>query len=132
MNKTKIFICVLLLTIVLCGCDLYVYQQPHNYDNSTWVCDEAQITYYVEGSRDNKFNSYAIANIDDQETVLSFWFRSSRIYMCKREENGLDSTEEFLVGDCRYSNEKFIVTISEDEDKLFAGKYKTLTFNRVN
>ncbi len=131
MSKTKVFICVLSLAFALCGCDLYVYRQPDNYENSVWVCDEPKITYYVGGSLDDNSVPYAVANIDGRETMFSFWFRSSVVYIYERDENGLDSIDKFLIGNCRYTSEKFIVNISEDYDKLFAGQYKTLVFDRV-
>lgn len=128
MRQVKISICVFIALLVLSGCDLYVDRQPYNYENSIWMCDEPKITYFVDEASD----SYAVANIDGQEVTLSFCFRSSMIDIYKRDENGLDSSEEYAVGECKYSSKKFTVNIDKKNDTLFAGQYETLIFNRVN
>lgn len=132
MRQVKIFICVLISLLTLSGCDLYVNRQPYNYKNSIWMCDTPKITYYVDEASNDTSDSYAVADIDGQEVKLSFCFQSSMIYIYKRDENGLDSPEEYAIGKCQYSSKKFTVHIDENYDTLFGGQYETLTFNREN
>lgn len=125
-RKSVLCLCVV-FAFILGGCDLYVNRQPWNYNDSIWVCDEPNITYYVEGSKDDEnFNTYAIAYVNGEKMFLEFGFQSSMVHFMKETE----VTEILLIGDCKYGKDSFIVTVSPEYDELFWGKYKQLIFSR--
>ena len=126
--KIKCIVCVLLF-FSLCGCDPYVYAQPYNYENSIWVCDEPEITYYVLDSPDNE--SYAVVKINGQDIMLDFGFRSTLLFAFIHDESESEANKECFTGTCQYSKEKFVVKVDIESDRLFGGKYETLVFKRM-
>lgn len=128
--KIKVSAIIVSLMVFLCGCDWHTFRHPYQFGDSVWVCSAPEITYYVVGSADEEsFYDYAVAVIDGQNTVLDFAFQSTTIAVYKQNDDGTYSSKMFLSGDCRYSKNKFTVTVSKDD--LFDGQYTTLEFNRV-
>ena len=130
--KIKVLAIIVSLMVFLCGCDWHSFRHPYQFEDSVWVCSDPEITYYVVGSVDEESSyDYAVTVIDGQNTVLDFEFRSTTIAVYKQREDGTCSSKIFLLGDCRYSKNKFTVKIVKEYDELFNGKYEELEFNRI-
>ena len=52
------------------------------------------------------------------------------IWFSRKNENGTPKIA--LLGDCKFSSDKLIVTPREGEDQLFNGEYDTITFTRTD
>ena len=131
--------------LFLCGCDIFIYQQPSHYEGSIWVCKDPAITFYVSDSDDSELPTstedsikniqnqcdYAILETKDQTVYLSFNFHGRMLFVAQLDEWGKEKEGEVLYGTCRYSKDQFTVTVDKETDQLFNGQYETLVFKRM-
>ena len=65
--------------------------------------------------------------------VITVWFDHARLIgidFQEKDERGF--AKHALLGDCKFSSDKLIVTPREGEDQLFNGEYDTITFTRTD
>lgn len=130
-----LFLCVaLLFSSTSCfGADLYQGKRPTDYERTIWKSTQPDIWFEI-GERDEMGllpDTKGEATTSEGVIVITVWFDHGRLIEIdyeEKDENGL--TEWALLGDCRFYNNKLVVTPREGKDQLYNGEYATITFIR--
>lgn len=130
LKKPLMICCILLILITFGGCvfatDFYYGKRPYDYGEATWVC-ESPDAWFIVTSEDDENVVYPQGEINiGSETIkftLSFGYGKDASFT---DEND----DMILFGICKFSAEKLIITVDKEKDKLFNGKYDTITFVR--
>ena len=129
-NRKIIFLAVLVLMtstfLSACiGVDLFYGTRPFDYPDSLWVCEEPHITLKVSS------NNLTTAYFGDEEngTTFDLAFGYGRNVVAFESGAEVISDDTILFrGDCRFAEDHFAITLSEDN--VWDGKYTTLYFTR--
>ena len=127
-------ICALLLVLILmCGCDVYAGKRPNDYPDSVWYCNEENMRIIVnaDGTSYFTFGEEIETRKDDPEyTVLFSYGDEILIVHDPTDREYISSEDTVMKGECSFSSKKLKVRIVMDN--LFDGKYhmQTLIFYR--
>ena len=132
LKKTLVIGCILLMLITFCGCvvittDFYSGKRPYDYGKAIWVCESPDAWFIVNTPEDDEYffypkGEFAIGNKTVKFT-LSFGYSNVASF---EDEND----DMILLGTCKYSSEKLIITVDKEKDTLFNGQYDTIIFIR--
>ena len=136
-NIYTVLLCVaLLFSSTSCfGADFYQGERPTDYEKTIWKSTQPDIWFEI-GERDEmgilpEVKGEAITS--EGTIVITVWFDQARrigIDFQEKDERGF--AKNALLGDCKFSSDKLIVTPREGRDQLFNGEYDTITFTRID
>ena len=136
-NIYTVLLCVaLLFSSTSCfGADFYQGERPTDYEKTIWKSTQPDIWFEI-GERDEmgilpEVKGEAITS--EGTIVITVWFDQARrigIDFQEKDERGF--AKNALLGDCKFSSDKLIVTPREGRDQLFNGEYDTITFTRMD
>ncbi len=132
MKKALILCCILLMIITFSGCvfaiDFYSGKRPYDYGEAIWVCESPSGWFAVNASENDENFIYPEGEfVVDDRTVkftLSFGYSNKASF---EDENDV----MILLGTCKFSSNKLIITVDKETDTLFNGYYDTITFVRT-
>lgn len=105
----------------------YSGKRPYDYGKATWVCESPDAWFIVNASEDDEDFIYPKGEITiGNKTIkftLSFGHGKAAAFM---DEND----DVILLGTCKFSSEKLIITVDKETDTLLDGQYDTITFVR--
>ncbi len=131
MEKAIAMGCILLMLITCGGCviatDFYAGKRPYDYGKATWVCELPDAWFVVNTPEDDKDYIYPQGEIatDNKNIKFTISFGHGEVASFADENDNV-----ILLGTCRFSPEKLIITVDKESDKLFNGQYDTITFVR--
>ena len=102
---------------------------PYLFPGSTWVCKDPKIEYSVpEGVGED----LAKTEIDGEAVYFELGIVNSYIEAIRYRGNGYATPDPDILftGSISYSENKFVIKIDKESDKLFEGKYDVLEFER--
>ena len=106
--------------------------RPYKYPDSSWVSDDPEICIVNEGS-DRGMRGYALSENTKYEFEFSsdngsvVWFYDAG---CIDEGRVIGEEDILLQGYCKYSEDKMVIKVKQDN--LFGGAYKKITLYRVD
>lgn len=118
---------LLLLVIALCftACEGEV-KRPIDYQNTTWKCDDGNITFSV--SADGKVENASLKNTRGDTVKVSIVFSDlddKNVSFCSE-----DGTELYFSGGCTYGKDSFTVTVRDIYNGNFSFLPPILVFER--
>jgi hypothetical protein len=127
--KKSIFaniIMIILLLLILSGCDLNWYIRPGIDSNIKWVSDEVDIWFII----DNQNGTNGEINIDNtKKEVLVAFDHGSGMFIFLIDEN--KTIVDLLISfNCKFYNDKIIATVEKDDDNII-GIGEKITFRKV-
>ena len=127
---------VLLFSSTSCfGADFYQGERPTDYEKTIWKSTQPDIWFEI-GERDEMGvlpDVKGEATTSEGTIVITVWFDHARLIEFDFPEKNENGTPQIaLLGDCKFSSDKLIVTPREGEDQLFNGEYDTITFTRTD
>ncbi len=132
-----LFLCAaLLFSSTGCfGADSYQGKRPTDYEKTIWKSTQPDIWFEI-GERDEMGilpDVKGEATTSEGTIVITVWFDYARLIEFDFPEKNENGTPQIaLLGDCKFSSDKLIVTPREGEDQLFNGEYDTITFTRTD
>lgn len=131
MKKTLIISCILIILITFSGCvfstDFYSGKRPYDYGKATWICESPDAWFIVNASEDDENFIYPKGEIAIGDQIIRFTLS----FGYSKEASFVDENDNMiLLGTCKFSSEKLIITVDKEKDTLFNGKYDTITFVR--
>lgn len=136
-NIGILLLCVaLLFSSTSCfGADFYQGERPTDYEKTIWKSTQPDIWFEI-GERDEMGvlpDVKGEATTSEGTIVITVWFDHARLIEFDFPEKNENGTPQIaLLGDCKFSSDKLIVTPREGEDQLFNGEYDTITFTRTD
>ena len=141
-GKVEKNIGILLLCVVLLfsstscfGADFYQGERPTDYEKTIWKSTQPDIWFEI-GERDEMGilpDVKGEATTSEGTIVITVWFDHARLIEFDFPEKNENGTPQIaLLGDCKFSSDKLIVTPREGKDQLFNGEYDTITFTRID
>ena len=127
---------VLLFSSTSCfGADFYQGERPIDYEKTIWKSTQPDIWFEI-GERDEMGvlpDVKGEATTSEGVVAITVWFDHARLIEFDFPEKNENGTPKIaLLGDCKFSSDKLIVTPREGEDQLFNGEYDTITFTRID
>ena len=134
-SMDTLFLCAaLLFSSTGCfGADFYQGKRPTDYEKTIWKSTHPDIWFEI-GERDEMGilpDVKGEATTSEGVVAITVWFDHARLIGVDRQDEE-DPTKHVLLGDCKFSSDKPIVTPREGEDQLFNGEYDTITFTRTD
>lgn len=134
-SMDTLFLCAaLLFSSTGCfGADFYQGKRPTDYEKTIWKSTQPEIWFEI-GERDEMGilpDVKGEATTSEGVVAITVWFDHARLIGVDRQDEE-DPTKHVLLGDCKFSSDKPIVTPREGEDQLFNGEYDTITFTRTD
>ncbi len=134
-NIGILLLCVaLLFSSTSCfGADFYQGERPTDYEKTIWKSTQPDIWFEI-GERDEMGvlpDVKGEATTSEGVVAITVWFDHARLIGIDRQDEE-DPTKHVLLGDCKFSSDKLIVTPREGKDQLFNGEYDTITFTRID
>ncbi len=134
-SMDTLFLCAaLLFSSTGCfGADFYQGKRPTDYEKTIWKSTQPDIWFEI-GERDEMGilpDVKGEATTSEGVVAITVWFDHARLIGVDRQDEE-DPTKHVLLGDCKFSSDKPIVTPREGEDQLFNGEYDTITFTRTD
>jgi hypothetical protein len=131
LKKTLLISCILLILITFCGCviatDFYSGKRPYDYGKATWVCESPDAWFIVNTSEDDENFIYPKGEIAIGNKTVEFTLSFGH----GKEASFTDENDDvILLGTCKFSSEKLIVTVDKEKDVILNGQYDTITFVR--
>ena len=129
LKKLLIISAILLMLMTFGGCviatDFYSGKRPYDYGEATWVCESPDAWFVVNASEDDENFIYPTGEIAIGNKIIQFTlsFGHGKV-ACFMDEND----DVILLGTCKFSSEKLIITVDKETDTLFNGRYDTITF----
>ena len=126
-NRIILLSSMLLISVLLCGCNILVDNHPpYHYKSTTWTCESPKITFYVD-------EQGMISEVDILEettadpTELDFFFDNGSRVVFHNNTTG----ETVFSGECKFYPYKVQAHVTNDE--LFGGKYvgRQIVFTRT-
>lgn len=121
-NKLIALLLILVVALVLCSCDIDYYkgQRPYDYPNTTWVCENADITYFAESNG-------GVIVFDGENIEYRFLWS---ILDSSVSAETLDGSDWYFGGVCKFNKNYFTIKVTVDNMGLGEAPYK-LIFKRV-
>lgn len=131
LKKTLIISCILLILITFDSCviatDFYAGKRPYDYGKATWVCESPNAWFIVNTSEDDENFIYPKGEIAIGNKTIKFTLSFGH----GKEASFVDENDDvILLGICKFSSEKLIITVEKETDTLLNGQYDTITFIR--
>lgn len=141
----KIFLSVFMVMVLFllqgCAIDRYVGKRPSDQDNTKWVSEEPDIYFevsdkYADITGCNTYGKIVMEGIET-EIAVSFAAGSTRVkfrpvssyHKEDNEENSyIDGDDWLFLGKCRFSNDKLVVTVSNNEKGFLDESIEKITF----
>ena len=117
------------MLIAFSGCviatDFYSGKRPYDYGEATWVCESPDAWFVVNTSEVDENFIYPKGEIAIGDKTIKFTlsFGYGKVASFTNENDDL-----ILLGTCKFSSEKLIITVDKETDKIFNGRYDTITF----
>ena len=132
-------ICIILTLIILslCSCDVYAGKRPPEYDNTKWVSEDPDIYFeindkyqYITG---NSTYGQIFINGIVTEIIISFDYGAGIEFRPISAYDGAINADIWLFkGDCKFSKDKLIVIVTNNEKGWLDDSIKKITFVRYD
>ena len=131
LKKALIISCISLILITFGGCviatDFYSGKRPYDYGKATWVCESPAAWFVVNSSEDDENFIYPKGEIAIGNKTIKFTLS----FGYGKEASFMDENDDvILLGTCKFSSEKLIITVDKETDTILNGRYDTITFIR--
>lgn len=131
LKKGLIISSIVLILITLGGCtiatDFYSGKRPYDYGEATWVCESPNAWFIVNSVEEDENFIYPKGEITIGNKTIKFTLSFGH----GKGASFVDENDDvILLGTCKFSPEKLIITVDKKTDTLFNGKYDTITFIR--
>lgn len=131
----KISIICLILIVLLTACDgcigfvdCYAGKRLNNYDNTKWVSSEPDIWFSVQN-----YKCIGEANVDGITAEVIVQFDMGNGVSFYPDDYGTDgdkwNSERLFKGNCKFGENKLVVTVTNNEKGFLDDDIKTITFD---
>lgn len=129
LKKGLIISSIVLILITLGGCgiatDFYSGKRPYDYGKATWVCESPSVWFIVNSFEDDENFIYPKGEVAIGNKTIKFTLSFGH----GKEASFVNENDEvILLGTCKFSSEKLVITVDKKTDTLFNGRYDTITF----
>ncbi len=98
---------------------------PTDFDGTTWISETPEIKLNIISG---EAKGYIVINGEEIYIEAKFVAMNSTCYIYAGEKGDYGT----FRGDCSYFKDRCEIKVYLDEDKIFNGKYKTITLYKVN
>ena len=123
-DKKKYFVTAVMIFIFVLtsGCDMNAGKRPYDYPPAKWVSEEPEIFFDGVYKR-HGLDGYLI--LEGQSIEINVFFNRG-----KGVSISIDDSIK-LIGLCVFHPNKFTISVKKEDDNIFNGQYKKITFIRV-
>gem|GEM_PF-1271203 len=115
--------------LLLTSCDLQAGKRPIDYNNTKWVSADLDIWFAVQDK--HSWSCFGEINIDRIQSEIEVVFQSGTgigFYT-----TGAERWDDYLfLGTCKFSEDKLVVTITNNSNYYLRHALKTITFERID
>lgn len=142
MKKIVALVCCILMVLTGCNFDPYSEQRPPDLGDALWVCNEYNIWFVVDSEKEEYYHPEGELKSNDNTYFCKFYFIHQTnqlqisIYPLEyatipdeaRDRNAVIGSIE---GECKFSDESFILTVDKISGDILDVTVKNLTFQKT-